>query len=88
MASNTVFFARERLSLILEGKKGEENPKEKLDQIYATILSTSVGGDHKDAEKRVLYDLFRRVVGSIAILFDRLSIVAFGALLGISSPSI
>ena len=74
-------FARERLSLILEGKKGEENPEEKLDKIYTTVLLTSVGGDHKDAEKMVLFDLLRRVVGSIAILFDPLSVVALGALL-------
>ena len=81
-------FARWRLSLVLHGKKGEENLEEKLDQIYAKILLTSVGGDHKDAEKRVLFDLFRRVVGSIAILFDPLSVVALGALLRVSEPSI
>ena len=77
-------FARVRLSLILEGKRGGETPEEKLDQISAKSRLSSVGGDYKDA-KKLLFDLFIPVAGSIAILFAPLSIVALGALLGASA---
>ena len=46
---------------------------------------TSVRVDYKDA-KKVFFDLFRQVAGSIAILFDPLSIIALGTLLGVSGP--
>ena len=74
------------ISLVLEGKRGEKNPEEKLDKICARILLTSVYGHHEHSEKKVLFDLFRQVVGSIGILFDPLFIVALDALLGVPAP--
>ena len=85
---NYEIFAPDRLSLILEGTVGEDNPEEGLDHIYTKILSRSVGGGHKHAEKKVLFELFRRVIGSIVILFDPLSVTSLGSLLVFSNPRV
>jgi hypothetical protein len=52
-----------------------------LDTMYSEILQDSVTGEHTDEEKEEATEQFRRVVGSIVVLFDVLSIAALGSLL-------
>jgi hypothetical protein len=52
-----------------------------LDTMYSKILQDSVTGEYTEEEKEEATEQFRRVVGSIAVLFDALSITALGSLL-------
>jgi type II secretory pathway predicted ATPase ExeA len=52
-----------------------------LDTMYSKILQDSVMGEYTDEEKEELTEQFRRVVGSIVVLFDVLSVTALGSLL-------
>ena len=82
--------APKRLSIVLEGGANQRNPEKELDQIYTKILSESVGetqeknDNYEVGEDDFIFELFRRVVGSIVILFEPLSIDALGSLLGTS----
>ena len=88
--------ARKRLSLILERGTDQRNPEKELDKIYTKILSESlVESQEKDDnyeldedEDEFIFEVFRRVVGSIIILFQPLSIDALGSLLGTSASGI
>ena len=80
-------------SLVLEGRTDQRNVKE-LDHIYTKILSESVGktqekdDDYEVGEDEFIIEPFRRVVGSIVIRFEPLSINALGSLRATSAPSI
>ena len=52
-----------------------------LDTVYSKILQDSVTGEYTDEEKEEAAEQFRRVVGSIVVLFDVLSIASLGSLL-------
>jgi hypothetical protein len=78
---NGKLLASKRLSLILEGGKSGRNPEKELDQIYAKILSDSIRGDYDEDEKKEVFELFRKIVGAIVILFNPLSAAALSELL-------
>ena len=80
--------ANDRLSLVLKGGKGGNNPEKELDEIYTKILSDSISGDYDEEEKEKLFDLFRRIVGVIVILFNPLSTEALSKLLDIARHDI
>jgi hypothetical protein len=80
--------ASQRLSLILEGGKSSRNPEEELDHIYTKILSDSISGDYDEDEKDELFELFRKIVGAIVILFNPLSTAALSELLDTPGPPI
>ena len=73
--------ANTRLALILEGSNSKRNPEKELDNIYTSILSNSINGDYDEEEKVELFELFRKIVGAIVILFDPLSSDALARLL-------
>lgn len=78
---NGKLVASKRLSLILEGGKNGRNPEKELDQIYAKILSDSIRGDYDEDEKKEAFELFRKIIGAIAILFNPLFATALSELL-------
>ena len=80
--------ASNRLSLVLKGGKGGKNPEKELDEIYTKILSDSISGNYDEEEKEKLFDLFRRIVGVIVILFNPLSTEALSKLLDIARHDI
>ena len=80
--------ASKRLSVILKGGKTGKNPEKELDQIYTNILVDSISGDYDEEEKGELFDLFRRIVGAIVILFSPLSTEALSKLLNIPRQDI
>jgi hypothetical protein len=73
--------ANTRLALILEGSNSKRNPEKELDNIYISILLNSISGDYDEEEKVELFELFRKIVGAIMILFDPLSADALAGLL-------
>jgi hypothetical protein len=80
--------ASKRLSVILKGGKTGKNPEKELDQIYTKVLLESISGDYDEEEKEELFDLFRRIVGAIVILFNPLSTEALSKLLNIPRQDI
>lgn len=72
-----------RLSLLLGNGKPGKNPEEELDKMYASILSGSIKGNYDEEEREEVFQLFRRVVGAIVLLFNPLSIDTLSRLLNV-----
>jgi len=77
----------ERLIFVLEDTKEHRSstalgsPTEQLDLMYTTLLRHAILQGHKPVEVQILLQLFRRIVGSIVILFDALTTSALAELL-------
>jgi NACHT domain len=72
-----------RLSMILEEKSSGTAPKRKLNEIYITVLTNSIGPEYDEQEKKDLQELLTRVLGSIVVLFSPLSTFSIAELLKI-----
>jgi hypothetical protein len=73
-----------RLTQLLEGKAPNRSSTQKLDEMYMRILRDSVSGDYSDSDRDEITELterFRRVVGTIVVLFDSLSVTSLAGLL-------
>jgi hypothetical protein len=79
-------FAEKRLQTLLDrsASAGSE-PARYLDELYTTVLRTSVPDTYSAEEKNVAYSDLRLVLGSIAILFSALSVEALSKLLDLAS---
>ena len=69
-----------RLSNLILGEVADTLSTRNLDEMYLQILRDSVAGEYSDTERRDLVDQFQRVVGSIVVLFDALSVSALSQL--------
>ena len=49
----------------------KKKSKKKLDEIYIFILLQSINNEYNDQDKKKLLELFREIVKSIVILFNR-----------------
>jgi hypothetical protein len=76
-------FTQIRLDLILRHDPNAQLPGKILDEVYTTVLMSSVGRESYGLEKNSLYQLFSHVVGSIVVLFDMLSTAHLAGLLGL-----
>ena len=76
-------FTQMRLDLILRHDPNAQLPEKILDEVYTTVLMSSVGRESYGLERNSLYQLFSRVVGSIVVLFDMLSTAHLAELLGL-----
>jgi hypothetical protein len=81
-------FAPKRLSIILQSESSTTAPEKHLDEIYVTVLKTSVCHDYDDQEKGELYDKLRNILGSIAVIFSSLSNTGLTKLLHVSQGDI
>ncbi|TGZ76394.1 hypothetical protein EX30DRAFT_289413, partial [Ascodesmis nigricans] len=79
---------RKRLSLLLRDRNVQQNPEEELDKIYTRILSDSIKGTYEQDEYEYVFTLFRRIVGTIILLFNPLAMNDLSRLLGISAKEI
>jgi hypothetical protein len=70
-----------RLSDLVQQRSINRLSTKNLDTMYSKILQDSVMGEHTDEEKEEATEQFRRVVGSIVVLSDVLSVTALGSLL-------
>jgi hypothetical protein len=77
-------FAEDRLDEILEGTGFEGTPEQHLDQIYITVLQSSIPTTFRPPEKVRLYARQRRILGSIAILFSPLPAASLAKVISIS----
>jgi hypothetical protein len=80
-------FATRRLEMILTGIKSDAGtviaPEKHLNDIYSTVLKHSVSSEYLDEEKEELYNMLRRILGSIVTLISPLSAYSLGRLLDI-----
>jgi nucleoside phosphorylase len=72
---------QKRLSNLVLGQASDGLSTRNLDEMYLRILRESVAGDYSVAERMQMADQFRRVVGSIVVVFDALSASALSMLL-------
>ena len=85
--SPPISFLDYRLSLILEGGKGKGTPTFDLDQLYKSVLNSSVPRGY-EIEEEGLKRRFKDIVGPIAILFDPLSAISLEKLLGVGKGDV
>ncbi|PMD28100.1 HET-domain-containing protein [Hyaloscypha hepaticicola] len=81
-------FAEDRLDEILEGTGLESTPEQHLDQIYITVLQSSIPTTLRPPEKVRLRARQRRILGSIAILFSPLSATSLAKVISISGTQV
>lgn len=75
-------LATKRLDTILQSQRSAIiKPERHLDNMYAAILEQSVPEDSTDVEKEEIYHLRQRVLGSLVVLFDSLSVSSISRLL-------
>jgi hypothetical protein len=68
-------------SLVHQGGSGTLPPERKLDEIYTTVLTSSMRGEYSEAESQTLHKQFRQVVGAIVTMQDALSVASLAELL-------
>jgi hypothetical protein len=81
-------FAKDRLNEILEGTSFKGTPEQHLDQIYLTILQSSIPNTFKPPEKVQLYARQRKVLGSIAILLSPLPAASLAKVISLSRKQV
>jgi NACHT domain len=81
-------FAEDRLDEILEGTGSEGTPEQHLDQIYLTILQSSIPYTFRAPEKVRLHARQRKILGSIAILLSPLPAASLAKVISISGSQI
>ena len=81
-------FAEGRLDEILEGTGFEGTPEQHLDQIYLTVLQSSIPNTFRPPEKVRLYARQQRILGSIAILLSPLSAASLAKVISISGAQV
>ncbi|KAH8621451.1 putative WD repeat-containing protein [Alternaria alternata] len=69
-------------SLLHQGRSSRLPPERKLDEIYTTVLTSSMRGGYTEVESQMLHKQFRQVVGAIVTMQDPLSVVSLAELLG------
>jgi hypothetical protein len=81
-------FAEDRLVEILEGTGSEGTPEQHLDQIYLTVLKSSIPKKFRAPEKARLYARQRKILGSIAILLSPLPAASLAKVISISGTQV
>jgi hypothetical protein len=75
-------FARKRLDKILKGSSSTiAAPEKHLNDIYLTVLRHSISSGYSDEEKEEVYDILKKTLGSIVVLFSPLSTYSLSKLL-------
>ncbi|KAL9113919.1 MAG: hypothetical protein Q9227_002053 [Pyrenula ochraceoflavens] len=82
-------FAVDRLDKILKGSgSAVTEPEKYLDKIYITVLQNSASPKYTDEEKEAVYDMQRRVIGSIVILSSPLSVSSISRILSLKEEEV
>ena len=81
-------FIEKRLSKVLQGNASTTKPEKLLNEIYITVLKSSVSSAYDEEEKEDLYELLRETLGAIIVLLSPLSVVSLAQLLNISQKDI
>jgi hypothetical protein len=77
-----------RISILVKDSIASAGPDKQLDVIYITVLKDTIEQDYTDDEKDGLYEVLRKVLGGIVILFSPLSMDSLANLLHLPSSDI
>ena len=81
-------FADERMQDLLKGSTFIGSPEEHLNELYTTVLKRTIRPGISEREKQMMYDMYRRILGSIVVLSSPLAAVPLGKLIGIAEQKI
>jgi len=82
-------YAAKRLDTILQsGASTTIGPEKHLDEIYTTVLQQSISPEYTNEEKGELYQMLRKVLGSVVILFSPLPIHSLSRMLYVTKEDI
>jgi hypothetical protein len=66
--------AANRLSMILKGSTDTGTPEHHLNDIYMTVLKSTIHKEYLEEEKQHMYSLLKQVLGTTVILYSPLSV--------------
>ncbi|KAK4149159.1 hypothetical protein C8A00DRAFT_47166 [Chaetomidium leptoderma] len=81
-------LAGKRLAHLVSAERLPAKAGTALDQIYMTVLESSLTSELDPEEMATIHELFRRVMGTIVVLFDALSPASLALLLDQSKETI
>jgi hypothetical protein len=82
-------YATKRLETILQsGASTTTGPEKHLDEIYTTVLQQSINPEYTNEEKGESYQMLRKVLGSVVILFSPLPIHSLSRMLYVTKEDI
>ncbi|KAH8674497.1 vegetative incompatibility protein HET-E-1 [Tricladium varicosporioides] len=74
-------FIKNRLSSVLQSNGSVSEPEKHLEEIYITVLRSSIPASLTDREKEELYLQLRHILGSVIVLLSPLSVHSLSKLL-------
>lgn len=80
--------APHRLSLVLDDGPSTRKHEEELNNIYTMVLENSIGRQFDEREKNLSYDLLRKTLGAIVILFSPFSTHSLARLIQIPKEKV
>ncbi|KAI9785399.1 MAG: hypothetical protein M1816_000414, partial [Peltula sp. TS41687] len=76
-------FTKKRLSTILDANGSTTAPERGLDEIYLTVLRSSIRTDFEEEEQKEHCSMLRQVLGAIVTLFSSLSTASLAKLVSL-----
>jgi hypothetical protein len=81
-------FAQDRLVEIIKGSTSDATPEQHLDQIYLSVLQSSIPATFREHEKVRLYSGQGQVLGSLVVSLSALPAASLGRLIGLSKEQV
>jgi NACHT domain len=81
-------YAAKRLLMMLEGNTSTLGPEHHLNNIYMTVLESTIHEEYLEVEKEDRYLVLKQVLGTIVLLFSPLSISSLPGLLYLPKETI
>ena len=76
------------MQVLLKGSTSIGSPEEHLNELYTTVLQKAVRPGLSEQEQQMIYDMYRRILGSIVVLSFPLAASSLGKLIGIAEQKI
>ena len=81
-------FAKKRLETIMQGGYTGSAPLQTLDNIYLTVLETSVSAEFDEAERADMFEMLGTILGSLVLLNSPLTAKSLALLLNLEEATI
>jgi hypothetical protein len=82
------YYAAKRLSMMLEGSTFTLAPEHHLNNVYMTVLKTTIHEEYLEEEKEDRYSVLKQVLGTVVLLYSPLSINSLPELLHLPKRAI
>lgn len=74
--------------MILAGSTSSLSPQRHLNDVYMTVLNSTVHEDYLEEEKEDMYSVLKQILGTLVLLYSPLSVKSLSALLGLALETI